>query len=316
MQDSKKNQPAIRMGTRGSPLALAQAGEVRGRLLAAHPQLPEDVIEIAVIATEGDRILNQPLADLGGKGLFTAEIEAALISGHIDMAVHSLKDMPTCLEDGLEIACILEREDARDGFISAKATRPNDLPAASVIGTASLRRQAQTLAARPDITVVTFRGNVQSRLKKLDDNIVDATYLAMAGLNRLGLKDSRIHPLEVEDFLPAVAQGAICIEIATCNERVRQLIRPLNHKATEICVRAERAMLKYLDGSCRTPIAGHATVDEGIITLRGQISLPDGSEYHCHQATGADPEQLGMQVGQALKNQAGDDFFHKLNSGQ
>jgi len=163
--------------------------------------------------------------------------------------------------------------------------------------------------------VVTLRGNVQSRLKKLDSGVVDATYLAMAGLNRLGVKNDHIHPLAVQDFLPAVAQGAICIEIARDNDRARQLVRPLNHEITEICVQAERAMLKCLDGSCRTPIAGHATVDAGVITLTGRISLPDGSESYCHHAVGIDPEQLGTMVGQVLKDQAGEDFFSILAAG-
>ncbi|PCI51043.1 MAG: hydroxymethylbilane synthase, partial [Alphaproteobacteria bacterium] len=176
------------------------------------------------------------------------------------------------------------------------------------------RRQAQTLSLRPDVRVVTFRGNVQSRLKKLDQGIVDATYLAMAGLNRLGLKDSRIHPIETRDFLPAVAQGAICIEIASHNEAARNLLRPLNHLPTEVCVRTERAMLKILDGSCRTPIAGYATLDDVTLTLRGMISLPDGSENHSFEASGNDPEELGTRVGQALRDQAGEDFFTKLHA--
>ncbi|MBL4767448.1 MAG: hydroxymethylbilane synthase [Rhodobacteraceae bacterium] len=315
VQDSKKNQISIRIGTRGSQLALTQAHQVKDRLLRAHVHLSAEEIEIVVMSTRGDRILDRPLSEIGGKGLFTEEIETALLGGAIDMAVHSLKDMPTSLPDGLELACYLEREDVRDAFISAKASSLKDMTPGSVIGSASLRRQAQTLGLRPDVSVVTFRGNVQSRLKKLDDNIVDATYLAMAGLNRLGLKDDRIHPIEIEDFLPAVAQGAICIEIASDNEDARKLLLPLNHPPTEICVRAERAMLKVLDGSCRTPIAGYATLDGDSLTLRGLVSLPDGSEEHRHQAEGTDPEELGTRVGQVLRDQAGEDFFAKLAAG-
>lgn len=312
MQDIQKDDITVRIGTRGSQLALAQAHEVKDRLLSAHGHLQDNMIDIIVMSTRGDRILDRPLADIGGKGLFTEEIEEALTKGDIDMAVHSLKDMPTTLPKGLELACYLAREDARDAFISAKATRLRDLPAGSVIGSASLRRQALTLALRPDITVTSFRGNVQSRLKKLDEGIVDATYLAMAGLNRLGLEDDRIHPIETCDFLPAVAQGAISIEIASHHKTARDLIRPLNHLPTEICVRAERAMLKILDGSCRTPIAGYATCDGDNITLTAMVSLPDGRESHRYELTGHDPEALGRDVGEALKEQAGKAFFDIL----
>jgi len=315
VQDTKKNDIAVRIGTRASPLALAQAHEVKDRLCRAHKNLTDRAIEIIVMSTQGDRILDRALSEIGGKGLFTEEIEAALIKGRIDIAVHSLKDMPTSLPEGLEIACYLEREDVRDAFISAKAAALKDLPAGAHIGTASLRRQAQTLALRSDVTVSTFRGNVQSRLKKLDENIVDATYLAMAGLNRLGLKDDRIHPIEIDEFLPAVAQGAICIEIARSNDQARALLRPLNHHDTEVCVRAERAMLKILDGSCRTPIAGLATIKDGLLILKGFISLPDGSESHSFESSGTDPEELGITVGEMLKKNAGADFFKKLNIG-
>ena len=315
VQDSKKNEITVRIGTRGSELALAQAHEVKQRLMAAHDHLSENMIEIMVMSTKGDRILDRPLSEIGGKGLFTEEIETALLGGEIDIAVHSLKDMPTMLPDGLELVCYLEREDVRDAFISGKGRSLQDMPAGSTIGSASLRRQAQTLALRDDITVESFRGNVQSRLRKLDEGIVDATYLAMAGLNRLGLKDSRIHPIDVEDFLPAVAQGAISIEIASHNEGARNMLRPLNHHATEVCVRAERAMLKILDGSCRTPIAGYATLVGDMITLKGLISLPDGSEDYSFEMQGENPEQLGTTVGQVLREEAGEDFFKKLSAG-
>lgn len=314
MQDSKKDKITLRIGTRASPLALVQAREVKARLINAHGFLSDPMIEIIPLSTRGDRVVDRPLMDIGGKGLFTEEIETALRQGHIDMAAHSLKDMPTILPDGLTLACILRREDARDAFICAKAPCLDDLPAGALIGTASLRRQAQSLSRRHDVTVTSLRGNVQTRLRKLEENIVDATYLAMAGLNRLDLTDDRIHPVEVEDMLPAVAQGAICIEIAHNNNRVRDLLQPLNHRETEICVTAERAMLRLLDGDCRTPIAGHATMKKDIITLQGWISLPDGSEHYRTDAMGTDPEKLGIQVGQALKDQAGEDFFGKLGA--
>lgn len=317
MQDIKKSEISVRIGTRGSQLALAQAHEVKARLVTAHGHLSDDNIEIVVMSTRGDRILDRPLSEIGGKGLFTEEIEAALLSGDIDIAVHSLKDMPTTLPDGLELVCFLEREDVRDAFICAKADRLQDLPAGSVIGSASLRRQAQTLALRSDVRVETFRGNVQSRLKKLDAGVVEATYLAMAGLNRLGLEDNRVHPIAIEDFLPAVAQGAISIEIASHNSAARDLLVPLNHAATEICVRAERAMLGVLDGSCRTPIAGHATLKGDRLTLTGRISLPDGTEDHHHSLSGSatDPEALGHELGQILRDRAGPEFFVKLAAG-
>jgi len=317
VQDTKKSKFALRIGTRGSQLALAQAREVRDRLAAAHDDLTADTIEIIVLSTRGDRILDRPLAELGGKGLFTEEIEAALLGGDIDIAVHSLKDMPTVLPDGLELCCYLEREDPRDAFISSKAARLGDLPPGSVIGSASLRRQAQTLAQRPDVKVVTFRGNVQSRLKKLEENVVDATYLAMAGLNRLGLADPRAHPVETDELLPAVAQGAICIEIASHNAAARRRLQPLNHRATELCVRAERAMLNVLDGSCRTPIAGLATLEGHSLLLRGRISLPDGTEDHQFHQQGSDdePEALGNAVGLRLRQMAGENFFRKLAAG-
>lgn len=294
-------QEPISIGTRGSPLALAQAHEVRARLCAAH-NLTEDNFNIVVLSTKGDRITDRPLADIGGKGLFTEEIEAALYEGSIDLAVHSLKDMATIIPDGLELVAFLEREDVRDAFLSSKATSLLDLPEGAVVGTSSLRRQAQTLSIRPDIKVVPFRGNVQTRLKKLDAGEVDATFLALAGLNRLGLQDDRIHALETSEMLPAVAQGTIAIEIATGNDKVRDLLRPLNHKESEIRVRAERAMLKILDGSCRTPIAGLATLAGEQLTLRGRILEDDGSRDRAHEITGScdNPEEVGSELGQTL----------------
>ncbi len=293
----------IKIGTRGSKLALAQAHEVRREILKAHEHLEDDDIEIIVMSTKGDRIVDRPLSEIGGKGLFTEEIEEALFQNKITLAVHSLKDMPTLLPEGLELACYLKREDVRDAFICAAAPNIMDLPAGSVIGTASLRRAAQTMTLRPDLKIISFRGNVQSRLKKLSDGVVGATYLAVAGLNRLGLKDERIHPIEIDQMLPAVAQGAIAIEIASDNDAVRSLIAPLNHQDTEYCVRAERKMLHILDGSCRTPIAGLAQISANEMTLKGRILSEDGTEDHsfCVAGDKDKPEELGQKVGMALK---------------
>ncbi|WP_417316587.1 hydroxymethylbilane synthase [Emcibacter sp.] len=312
----KLGQKNIRIGTRGSQLALAQAHETKKRLLAAHPGLSEEQIEIVVMSTRGDRILDRPLAEIGGKGLFTEEIEAALLTGDIHLAVHSLKDMPTELPEGLELAAYLEREDVRDAFISAKASSLRELPAGAVVGTASLRRQAQTLALRPDLKVITFRGNVQSRLRKLEAGEVDATYLAMAGLNRLDLEDERVHPLDIDELLPAVAQGAICIEIASRNERVRALLEPLDHTPTRQRVVAERAFLNELDGSCRTPIAGLAVLDGDSLHLRGRLLGLDGSEIHEGSLEGpaSDAEKIGRELGRRLKDAAGPAFFEKLKA--
>tara|TARA_B100001939_G_scaffold343387_1_gene355993 strand:- start:200 stop:1153 length:954 start_codon:yes stop_codon:yes gene_type:complete len=309
-------QEKLRIGTRGSKLALAQAHETKNRLLAAHQDLSAGQIEIVVLSTRGDRILDRPLAEIGGKGLFTEEIEAALLDGSIDLAVHSLKDMPTVLPPELDLACYLEREDVRDAFICKKAASLRELPPGAVVGTASLRRAAQTLALRPDLKVIPFRGNVQTRLNKLEQGQVDATYLAMAGLNRLGLKDDRIHALETDQMLPAVAQGAICIEIARQNTRIRDLLAPLNHQDTEVCVSAERAFLAVLDGSCRTPIAGLATVKDGQLTIRGRLLSPDGREDFSGRLSGPaeEAEPLGRTLGEQLKQEAGPEFYARLLS--
>lgn len=291
------------IGTRGSKLALAQAYEVKGLLIAAHDHLTDENIEINVMSTRGDRVQDRNLSEIGGKGLFTEEIEEALYKGDIDIAVHSLKDMPTRLPSGLELACYLEREDVRDAFLSSKASSLMDLPQGATLGTSSLRRKAQAIALRPDLNIVNFRGNVQTRLKKLDDNVADATFLAMAGLNRLDIDDPRVSPVEIEELLPAVAQGAITIEIASNNDVMRALLKPLNHVETELRVRAERTMLDILDGSCRTPIAGLATIDGDIMTLKGRVLDEDGSNERADVVTGNknDPEAIGTELGQLLK---------------
>jgi len=275
VQETVKNNLVI--GTRGSKLALAQAQEVKGLLIAAHDHLNEENIKIKVMSTRGDRVQDRNLSEIGGKGLFTEEIEEALYKGEIDIAVHSLKDMPTRLPEGLELVCYLEREDVKDAFLSAKANSLLELPEGAVLGTSSLRRKAQALSLRPDLKVVNFRGNVQTRLKKLDDNVADATFLAMAGLNRLDIKDNRVKPINTSEILPAVAQGAITIEIASQNDVMRSILKPLNHKETELRVRAERTMLDILDGSCRTPIAGLASITGDILTLEGRVLDEDGT---------------------------------------
>ena len=267
----------IRIGTRGSPLALAQAHETRLRLMQAHG-LEENQFEIVVISTIGDRILNQPLAEIGGKGLFTFEIEEALQTGSIDLAVHSMKDMPAKLPDGLVFAANLPREDARDAFVSLTAKTLQELPHGAVLGSSSVRRNAQALRIRPDLQSVQFRGNVQTRIRKLADGVAMGTFLAVAGLNRLGLSQHISTIMEMDEMLPAVAQGAIGIEIKTSNHRVRTLVEAIHHNTTGIAIACERAFLAKLEGSCRTPIAGHATISGDTLSFRGQILSLDGKQ--------------------------------------
>ena len=301
---------ALRLGTRGSPLALAQAHEVRDRLAKAHGLAP-DLIEISVIKTSGDRILDRPLAEIGGKGLFTKEIEEALLANEIDLAVHSMKDMQTLLPDGLVIGATLPREDVRDAFISLQYGSLAELPAGAVVGTSSLRRQAQVKRLRPDLEVVGFRGNVQTRLKKLQDGVAVATFLACAGLNRLGLADRIARAVPVEEMLPAVAQAAIGIEIRAGDQRVATLIAPLDHPDTGVCVAAERAFLKRLEGSCRPPIGGLAVLDGDTRRFSGEILTPDGKACHALVRTGprADAEKIGDAAAQELLGRAGPGFF-------
>lgn len=303
----------IRIGSRGSPLALAQAREVMGRLAAAHG-LAADQCEIVVIKTTGDKITDRPLIEAGGKGLFTKELEEALFADDIDLAVHSMKDMPAQLPAGLGVASILPREDARDAFVSVKYSSLDALPAGAVIGTSSPRRQAQALRLRPDLRVVPFRGNVETRLRKLGEGVADATFLACAGLNRLGLAQHITARMDVEIMLPAVAQGAIGIEIRADDADTAALVAPLNDAATALCVVAERAFLSRLEGSCRTPIAGYADLRDGALRIRGEILTPDGRE--CHVATRAGSPQTALRLGEEaaaeLLMRAGPDFFRAL----
>jgi hydroxymethylbilane synthase len=300
----------LRLGTRGSPLALAQANEVRDRLLAALGETAPP-IEIAVIKTTGDQILDRPLSEVGGKGLFTKEIEEALLDGSIDFAVHSSKDMPTVLPAGLVLDHFLPREDVRDVFIAHRHASFAALPTGAVVGTASLRRQALVKRLRPDLEVVTYRGNVQSRLRKLEEGVVDATLLALAGLNRLGLADVATEVLDIDDFPPAVGQGAIGIESRIGDERVHAVLAAIHHAPTATALKAERAFLDALDGSCRTPIAGHGVVDGERMSLFGMILTPDGAVTHQDRMTGpvADGIDIGRELGLRLKALGGPGFF-------
>ncbi|MGA2129748.1 MAG: hydroxymethylbilane synthase [Xanthobacteraceae bacterium] len=299
----------LRIGTRGSPLALAQAHEVRDRLARAHGVDPA-AIAIVVIRTSGDRIQDRPLSEVGGKGLFTKEIEEALVAGTIDLAVHSAKDMPTVLPEGLVLAVCLEREDVRDALISHKAFSLVDLREGGVVGTASLRRQAMIRRRRPDLTVVSLRGNVQTRLRKLEEGHVDATVLALAGLRRLGLAAAATAVMEVDEFLPAVGQGAIALETRADDRRTRDLLAAVDHPDTTVALGAERAFLGVLDGSCRTPIAGHATIRDGRLSFRGMVLRPDGSEAHetSRAGTADAAPALGADAGRELTDRLPADF--------
>jgi hydroxymethylbilane synthase len=291
----------LKIGTRGSPLALAQTHETR-RLLAAAHAIPEDRIEIVVIRTTGDMIQDRPLSESGGKGLFTKELDIALANGDIDLAVHSSKDLPTLLPDGLAIAGYLPREDVRDVLISAKATRIADLPAGATLGTASLRRQAQAKRLRPDLVVTLLRGNVETRLRKAESGEVDATLLALAGMKRLGLEARATAILDIDEFLPAVGQGAIGITVRDDDHATRIKLGAILHAATNYALTAERAFLQVLDGSCRTPIAGHARVTGDQIELRGMVLRPDGSEFfETTEAGDVDSaREVGVRAGQRL----------------
>ena len=294
---------SLRIGTRGSPLALAQAHETRDRLAAANDAFAApDAIEIVVIQTSGDKFQSGPLTELGGKGLFTKEIEDALLSETIDIAVHSMKDVPSILPDGLDITCLLPREDPRDAFLSAAAPSLAALPKGAVVGTASLRRKAILLNRRPDLQVTPIRGNVNTRMRKLADGEVDATLLAMAGLKRLGKADAATEILTPEDMLPAVCQGAIGIECRTGDDATRALLEPINDAPTGRRVAAERALLAGLDGSCRTPIAALAEFVDGGIRLRALIARPDGGGE-------ADAEAMGSDAADELRRRAGPEYF-------
>jgi hydroxymethylbilane synthase len=302
----------LRLGTRASPLALVQAAELKARLVAAWPDLAApDAIAIVPIRTSGDRLTQGPLADIGGKGLFTKEIEEALFAGAIDIAVHSLKDMPTVLPAGLAIACHLPREDPRDALIATDAVSIAALARGAVVGTASVRRRAQLLNARPDLVIVPLRGNVGTRLAKLAAGEVAATVLAVAGLKRLGRTDAVAALLDPVEMLPAAGQGVIAAEARADDERVRRLLAPIDDAATAAAATAERALLAVLDGSCRTPIAALATLVQGELVLDAMVIRPDGGALHRTRRSGpaAAASALGADAGAALKARAGQDFF-------
>jgi hydroxymethylbilane synthase len=304
--------PLLRIGTRGSPLALIQAEAIRNGLTAAHPELAAPgALEIVTIRTIGDIVRDRTLAAIGGKGLFTKEIEAALLAREIDLAVHSLKDMATQLPDGLAISCHLPRADPRDAFVSTRAKRLLDLPQGAVIGSSALRRQAQLLRARPDLRIVPLRGNVETRLGKVSDGKVDATLLAVAGLARLRLESRITEMLSTDLMLPAPAQGTIAVETRVADGRVLRYLKPLDHTATAARSTAERALLAALDGSCRTPIAALAEIDGDRLSLHARIIRPDGTQCHEARLSGAvaDAARIGREAGERLRAEAGPGFF-------
>jgi len=303
----------LRIGTRGSLLAVAQAEEVRNRL-SSEFELPLNAFEIVKITTSGDLITDRPLKEIGGKGLFTKEIEHELLLGTIDIAVHSMKDMPVLQPCGLQIDTYLPREDIRDAFLSFEYSSIDDLPNNAILGTSSVRRTAQVLNFRDDLQVIDFRGNVQTRLKKLRSGIAFGTLLAMAGLNRLRISDVPIFPIEIGDMLPAVAQGVIGIERRVSDLSAAHLLERINDYKTERLLSCERAYLKALDGSCQTPIAGCAILENGNIYFRAEIIKPDGSQKLTESGVclEEDAEELGIELAERLRSKAPTDFFSWL----
>lgn len=311
-------EPLCRIGTRGSPLALAQAYETRRRLIESFPDelAEEGAIQICVIKTQGDMVLDKSLMELGGKGLFTKELDTALLGDEVDICVHSMKDVPTWLPENTILPCNLPREETSDAFIhkDGSVTTIADLPDNSVIGTASLRRQSQLLAKNPTFKCVNFRGNVQTRLRKLNDGVVDATLLAIAGLKRMGMEEFATTVLDWEEMLPAVAQGAIGIQCRSDDERSLKYLAKLNHPDTKACVDCERAFLAALDGNCKTPIAGQARIIDGKIEFKGLVAMPDGTEKFEIESSGEidDAESIGTKAGDSIREKAGPVFFEKM----
>lgn len=310
MSDMPSPDRPLKIGTRGSPLALWQAYEVRRCLMAAFA-LPEAAFETVVIKVTGDQIQDKALREIGGKGLFTREIEEALQDGAIDIAVHSMKDMPTLQPEGLVLDCYLERADVRDGFVSPRAARLQDLPQGAVVGSSSLRRRAQLKLRRPDLQLVEFRGNVQTRMRKLEEGVADATFLAMAGLTRLGMAHVARSAIAPEEMLPACAQGAIGVERRIGDDRVAAMLAAIHHGPTGLRLAAERAFLTRLDGSCQTPIAGLAVLEGDGLWLRGEILRPDGSASVAGEVRGAagDGAAMGVALAEDLLGRAGPGFF-------
>ena len=293
---------------------MAQADETRARLVAAHDGLTEGDIEIIPIKTTGDSIRDRPLLLEGGKGLFTKEIEDLLLAGKIDLAVHSTKDMPAALPEGLVLAAFLEREDPRDAFLSLGVASIKDLPKGAVIGTSSLRRQAQVLRLRPDLEIVPYRGNVETRIKKMKKGEVAAIFLAAAGLNRLGLSHEITALMSYEEMLPAPGQGAICIEAREGDKETARLLKPLNHEPTELAVRAERAVSLALGASCRMPLAAHASFSDNLVKARAALFSPDGKQAWtvAGKAYGENAEALGSRLGEELLKKADPDLIREF----
>ncbi|MFN6925486.1 MAG: hydroxymethylbilane synthase [Tabrizicola sp.] len=300
----------LKIGTRGSPLALWQAHETRRCLMAAFA-LPEAAFEIVVIKVTGDQIQDKALREIGGKGLFTREIEEALLDGTIDIAVHSMKDMPTVQPEGLILDCYLPRADVRDAFVSPRYGSIAELPQGATVGSSSLRRRAQLALRRPDLQLVEFRGNVQTRMRKLEDGVADATFLAMAGLTRLGMLEVARSAIAPEEMLPAVAQGAIGVERRVADDRVAAMLAAIHDRATGLRLSAERSFLARLDGSCETPIAGLAVIEGAELWLRGEILRPDGSASVTGERRGpvAQGDGIGKSLAEDLLNRAGPGFF-------
>lgn len=301
----------IRIATRKSPLAMWQAEYVRDRLLEAHPGLQ---VELLGMTTQGDKILDSPLAKIGGKGLFVKELEVSMLEGESDIAVHSMKDVPVAFPDGLHLAVICEREDPRDAFVSNRFATLTDLPQGARVGTSSLRRQCQIRALRPDLKILDLRGNVNSRLRKLDDDEYDAIILAAAGLIRLGFHDRITQFIDTDTSLPAIGQGAVGIECRSGDARINALLAPLNHRPTQIRVLAERAMNNRLEGGCQVPIGGHATLNGDAIHLRGLVGEPDGSKIISGEVRGlaSDAEALGIKLADDLLSRGAATILNKL----
>jgi len=304
----------LRIATRKSQLALWQAEHVAALLRDAHPGLD---VELVPISTKGDRILDRSLAAIGGKGLFIRELEIALQEQRADIAVHSMKDLPGDLPDGLIIAAVLERADARDALLTAKATRLADLPRGARVGTSSLRRQAQLLAARPDLRIEALRGNVDTRLRRLDTGEMDAIVLACAGLIRLGLESRITARLDPKISLPAVAQGVIGIECRGADARTLRLVSVLNHQVTRIAMDAERAFARRLGGSCQSPIAAHAELEGKFLMLDGMVAEPDGSRLLRDTLSGSvdDPAAVGSLLAERILAAGAGPLLERLRTG-
>lgn len=301
----------LKIATRQSPLALWQAEYIRARLQELHPDL---TVELVKFVTQGDKILDTPLAKIGGKGLFVKELEAALLDGRADLAVHSMKDVPMALPEGLTLAVICEREDPLDAFVSNQFEKFADLPQGAKVGTSSLRRKSQILKQRPDLQIIDLRGNVGTRLAKLDDGQYDAIILASAGLKRLGLSERIRHCLTPDISLPAVGQGALGLECRAADNEVLSLIQPLLHQETDVCVRAERAFNAYLEGGCQVPIAGYATLQNGQIHIEGRVGSADGQTLLRAELTdeASNAQQLGENLARNLLDQGAGELLKAL----